>query len=409
MLLIGCSFAATDEVTSYPVASASEVHSGIVTTVPTATPEEEAAPSPTAQATPTALFVASPTGIPTATSPIPATSTITPTIVSDCENTLEPVLEIDPNWSVIIEQVNQLQGFFSLTISADGQYFAVVERDIDEPWLSHIYLWEVSTGKLLWSIDPEDPIVSASGIAFSPDGKLLVTGTNDIDQHVFVWDVATGELLHKFFYSGRTTEMSFSSDNKYLAVGGLYPAVAAIWRLEDESDMGFRSGNGAVFLSTATEHILAVYKDFRRQGEPSPINMLNLSSGEAKYLLYSDAANSVGVDGIAISSDGQFVSIANYEDGNFILKVFDLIEEKDVPFEEVKLKNVGIEQIDFSPGGHIAILQGRLNIWDSSGHFLSCLNNPSPTSGFVFTPDGAHLLTYSGYKAPLMIWKLPVP
>lgn len=374
----------------------------IVLLEPTTTATTPARVKPTSQ-TPTPIVTPTREPTITATSTIAATPTPTPTTESPCVDHLERVQEISPNWSAIIEQVNKLEGYFSLTISADGQYFAVLEADSDKPGQGYIHLWEVNTGQLLWSVASKERI-SIAGIAFSPDGTLLATGATDTEPFVFVWDVASGEIVHKLSYAGLTTKLSFSSDNKYLAIGGLYPSNAAVWNLEEESVTSLNNGNGAVFVPTSTEPILVVYKIWRKQNESSPIYLLNLSSDEETYLF--SGANSV--DGAAISSDGNFVSTVNFEDGNITLKVFDLLEEKDILFDEINLEFVRVNQIDFSSAGHIGVLQGELNIWDSSGRHLSCLDNPT-VNGFVFTPDGSHLLTYSGYKAPLTMWELLTP
>lgn len=57
-----------------------------------------------------------------------------------------------------------------------------------------------------------------NSVAFSPDGKTLVSG--GADSTVRLWDVQTGELLHTF--EGHTNEVSsvaFSPDGKMFASG----------------------------------------------------------------------------------------------------------------------------------------------------------------------------------------------
>ena len=51
-----------------------------------------------------------------------------------------------------------------------------------------------ATGEVVQTIDAHDDRVN--GIAFSPDGTLL--GTTSEDDTAELWDLATGELLHRF-------------------------------------------------------------------------------------------------------------------------------------------------------------------------------------------------------------------
>jgi WD40 repeat protein len=51
--------------------------------------------------------------------------------------------------------------------------------------------------------------------AFSPDGRLAATGSEDI-YRAKVWDVATGRLVSTLTISGMTTHVSFSPNGKWL-------------------------------------------------------------------------------------------------------------------------------------------------------------------------------------------------
>lgn len=325
------------------------------------------------------------------------------TAISLCGNGLQSVPASDPSWSAIIERVDELRGFYSLALSPNGQYLAAVEREPDLPAGSRIYLWEVSTGEIQWRVKSEEA-VSAAGIFFSPDGSKLATGASDTDPNVFVWEAATGNLLHKFPYPGRTTSMSFSSDNKYLTAGGLYPTTAVVWNLEEGSAIELSNGNGASFVPNSEEPVLIVYKAWRRQDEPSPIYELNLLNGQQEYLF--PGANSV--DGVALSSDGQLLSTVSFEDEKGTLKIFNLQEDVELQVENSDLNFVQVRQLSFSSADYIAVLQGDLSIWNADGRFLACLDEDN-INGFIFTPNGSHVLTYGLIREPLKVWELSPP
>ena len=66
-----------------------------------------------------------------------------------------------------------------------------------------------------------------NAVAFSPDGRLLVTAGRDHD--VIVWDVATGGVVHRFdeAQSASVTDARFSPDGRWIVTAG--PKSARLW------------------------------------------------------------------------------------------------------------------------------------------------------------------------------------
>ena len=82
-----------------------------------------------------------------------------------------------------------------------------------------IRFWDVDTGELLKTIDPEADTIDA--VAFSPDGKTLASTDNNGDGNIRFWDVATGELLKTITVEAGAYSVVYSPDGKTLASGGL--------------------------------------------------------------------------------------------------------------------------------------------------------------------------------------------
>src|SRR5262249_22194916 len=92
-----------------------------------------------------------------------------------------------PLRSVSTPQV--MQGFAHPALSPDGTTLAAVADDHRQPT---IQLWDVDSGKLLARLRGHTSYVGA--LAFSPDGRLLASGSWDTT--VLLWDVTRARLEH---------------------------------------------------------------------------------------------------------------------------------------------------------------------------------------------------------------------
>ncbi|HAZ49819.1 MAG TPA: hypothetical protein DDW76_17475, partial [Cyanobacteria bacterium UBA11369] len=92
----------------------------------------------------------------------------------------------------------------SVSFSPDSKILASGSRD------STIKLWNVSTGKLIRTIEHSKPLLSLS---FSPDGKILASGSGETT--IKLWNVATGEEIKILNgHKDSVRSVSFSPDGK---------------------------------------------------------------------------------------------------------------------------------------------------------------------------------------------------
>jgi WD40 repeat protein len=92
-----------------------------------------------------------------------------------------------------------------------------------------IDLWEISSGKHLFRMRLDKELNAIQALAFSPDGKFLVSGSED--GTVCLWTTATGtkdRVLGK--HSDGVGSLAFSPDNKQLASGGKDKRIK-LWNL----------------------------------------------------------------------------------------------------------------------------------------------------------------------------------
>ncbi|MFI5337940.1 MAG: WD40 repeat domain-containing protein, partial [Opitutales bacterium] len=106
-------------------------------------------------------------------------------------------------------------GGAGLGFSPDGQRLAVVGVD------KQAQVFDVAANKLLFT-------VPAKSVAFSPDGKLLVTAARS----VVLRDAADGKELHQFSEAGEgVSSLRFNADGTRLVASGGKTAAVVVWEV----------------------------------------------------------------------------------------------------------------------------------------------------------------------------------
>lgn len=106
----------------------------------------------------------------------------------------------------------------SIAFSPDGKLIAAGNGSLFDTSFEKktglIAIWDVATGRTVRTISAQSPI---SSVAFSPDGKWIVSGS---DAGTDIWDVGTGQLVRQMqndSYALRS--VVFSPDGKSIATG----------------------------------------------------------------------------------------------------------------------------------------------------------------------------------------------
>jgi WD40 repeat protein len=137
---------------------------------------------------------------------------------------------------------------FSVAFSPDGKHLLSASGGNREggKWSEgedHTFrLWDLATGKEVRRFG--EPMDWALCGAFSPDGKLIATGTRNKDPSVRLWDPATGKEVKRLTGHGAgVRSVSFSPDGKTLASAG-YDQSVRLWDVPTGTEKRLLRGHG---------------------------------------------------------------------------------------------------------------------------------------------------------------------
>lgn len=304
-------------------------------------------------------------------------------------------------------------GIASLAWSPDGKTL------VTTAFRGGVRAWDPKSGEELWVLPPE---ASDGGIAFTPDGKQLITslqvdansyqaGLWDLatrrpkelrgfvtgdglcvsrDGRYFshgsqIWDTKADRWTHSFPLAASADSAAFSREGKRLAVGAngvrLFDVETGKELLDDTGHAG-----QVVGISVTPDGKLAA-----TAGRDGTARVWDVATGK---LLHTFRANLGAVNAVSLSPDGKRLAVGDRDE----VRVFDLAAGKKVWEAEGHSQ---LTQVAFSPdGGTVAVGGGSLTVhlYDAGTgkpirKLVGYTGGMNAAWHFAWTPDSAGIVS----------------
>ncbi|MBO3462317.1 serine/threonine protein kinase [Aetokthonos hydrillicola Thurmond2011] len=244
------------------------------------------------------------------------------------------------------EQIRTLQGHsdpvISIAISPDGDTLASGSRD------NTIKLWNLATGEQIRTLEGHSDLIRS--VAISPDSRTLASGS--LDNIIKLWNLATGEQtrtlqehsdgVNSFLALVNTAySIAFSPDSKILASGS-YDSTIKLWNLGTGEQIRTLQGHSKSVYSVA---ISPDGKILASGSADNTIKLWNLATGGQIRTLQGHSSE---VNSVAFSPDGK--TLASGSDDNTV-KLWNLATGE--PIRTLQGHSGSVRSVAFSPDGKI--------------------------------------------------------
>ncbi|WP_193196500.1 serine/threonine-protein kinase [Nostoc sp. MG11] len=276
----------------------------------------------------------------------------------------------------------------SVAISPDGQ---IIASSGDRT----IKLWNLATGKQISSLNGNSQQVNI--VAFSPDGKTLVSSSDD--NTIKVWNLASGQQIRNLIgHSDSVHALAISPDGRTL-VSGSDDNNIKVWNLATGRQIRTLPGHTFWVRSVAIspDGATLVSGSFDKT-----IKLWNMGNGNPIRTLMGNAQT---VTAVAISPDG-----ATFASGSRdrTIKLWNLATGEEI-LTLVGHRNT-VTSVAISPDGKILASGSRdrtIRLWNlATGEEIVKLAGRSNTiTSVTFSPDGKTLVS-SSEDNTIKIWRL---
>jgi serine/threonine protein kinase len=277
------------------------------------------------------------------------------------------------------------ESVYSVAFSPDGQVLASGSDD------GTIKLWEVKTGRVINSLRGHSNLVSE--VAFSPDGKVLASGS--YDSTIKLWEVKTGRVINSLRgHSNHVISVAFSPDGKVLASGS-YDNTIKLWSVATGREINSLRGHSDPVHSVAFS---PDGKVLASGSYDSTIKLWEVATGRVINSL-SDQSYS-----LAFSPDGKVLASGS----NDTIKLWEVATGRVI--NSLSGHSDLVISVAFSPDGKVLASgsnDSTIKLWEvATGRVINSLSGHSASVASVaFSPDGKVLASGSHDKT-IKLWRV---
>lgn len=285
----------------------------------------------------------------------------------------------------------------SVAFSPDGKLLASGSLD------GTIKLWDTARGESVATLTGDMTFVTS--LAFCPDGKSLVSAGDD-DGTIHLWDVTTGKKLTTFKgHTKSVISVAISPNGKTLASGG-WDNTIKLWDLASGKNITTLSGNTASVCSVVFS---PDGQTLASDGGGDTIRLWDVGSGKNTS---NFSSGSPCVSSIAFSPDGTTLAAASWGGGRYRAKMWNVASGEEIATLKFSSSYAcGPVFIAFSPDGKTLASGGlgcKIKLWDATaGNCVAIFGWQSASvSCLAFSPDGRFIASGSreDYDKTVKLW-----
>ena len=284
------------------------------------------------------------------------------------------------------------QGIASASFSPDGEYIVTIsgsftlKKDGGNGDHTAVKVWNAANGQLLADLKGHTREVSSA--SFSPNGKYIVTASNDSTAKV--WNTISGKLVATLKgHTSYVNNASFSPDGKYIVTYS-GDSNAKIWDAISGQLVATLKGRTGYFLPCASfssdgNYIVTTsYDSTARVWNPFSGKLVATLKGHTSY-----------VNNASFSPDGKYIVTAS---GDSTAKVWNTANGQLVT--DLKGHTGYVNNASFSPDGKYVVtvsMDNTAKVWNTANGQL--VANLKGHIGYVrsasFSLDGKYIVTLS--------------
>ena len=288
---------------------------------------------------------------------------------------------------------------FKDTTITDTTFFRAITMDSDGKYLAYVIDGILKLVNLDANADYQVYMGNDNNIldiAFSPDGEHLISSDQ---KTIKIWDIKLKETTLTITGAGVANRIAFSPDGKKIVTESFKDdkGMIILWDAETGEELCSRQYDGSTVVSIR----------FNPNGQQIVVGTLGNSiivDAETLETLYTLSGHAHSVNYTSFSPDGQYIISVSHDK---TARIWDSKSRKCLNVLEGHTS--GVNHASFSPNGKLVAsssYDGTIRIWDvATGYCLQVLETASVI--FVeFLPDGEHLISIS-YDGTICKWDFP--